>query len=180
MDSASAQLRLEFMVAWDQDPVLSAQEVLELVRIAARPDVDGNSPLNIATAAPWAASTLYVAGSVIIQTVGAHRWWRCQTSGISAATTPLWPSLGGTDRGVSVVNDGTVVWGDNGADWAPTWDLEASAAEGWRWKAGKAASRFGFTTDGQQFAREQVIANCFEMAARYARRDPGTTATPRP
>src|SRR4051812_5865064 len=127
------------MIAWDQDPALGPQEVLELVRIAARPDVDGNSPLNVATAAAWAPATLYLAGAIVVQATAAHRWWRCQTSGVSGTVTPKWPSLGGSDRSGSIVNDGTVVWGDNGADWAPTWDLEPAAAEGWRWKAGKAA-----------------------------------------
>lgn len=180
MDQGAAQARLERMIAWDQDPALDLSDVGELLRIAARPDVDGNSPLNIASAAPWTTATLYVAGTVIVQSVGAHRWWRCQTSGISGAVTPQWPNLAGSPRGGSVVNDGSVVWGDNGADWAFTWDLEYAAAEGWRWKAAKAVPRFGFQTDRQLFDRQQVIANCFEMAARYEKRNPGSTATPPP
>jgi hypothetical protein len=55
-------------------------------------------------------------------------------------------------------------------DWTPTWDLNRGAAEGWRWKAGKAASRFDFGADGAQYNRSQVAAACERMAMHYARR----------
>jgi hypothetical protein len=58
--------------------------------------------------------------------------------------------------------------GDSG--WTPTWDLDAGAAEGWTRKAGKAASRFSFAEDGQQFSRAQVYAHCAKMRDIYARR----------
>lgn len=55
-------------------------------------------------------------------------------------------------------------------DWVPTWDLNSSAAKGWELKAGKASARFAFTTDGQTFQRQQVLAHCNRMAATYRRR----------
>ncbi len=55
-------------------------------------------------------------------------------------------------------------------DWTPTYDLSRGAAEGWRWKAAKAASRFGFSTDNQRFDRDQVARACLEMARSYARK----------
>jgi hypothetical protein len=56
------------------------------------------------------------------------------------------------------------------ADWTPTWDLNRAAAEGWRWKAGKAAARFDFSADGAKFDRSQIVMHCERMAAQYARR----------
>lgn len=55
-------------------------------------------------------------------------------------------------------------------DWAPTWDLNRAAAEGWRWKAGKAAARFDADTDGTRLSRSQITEHCLAMAAQYARR----------
>ena len=55
-----------------------------------------------------------------------------------------------------------------GTDWVGTYDLNRAAAEGWRWKAGKAASRFGFTADGAQFNRQQTVEACERMAKTYA------------
>lgn len=55
-------------------------------------------------------------------------------------------------------------------DWAPTWDINAAAAEGWRMKAAKAAGRFDFTTDGQTFQRSQLVAHCTQQNRIFLRR----------
>lgn len=60
------------------------------------------------------------------------------------------------------------------AAWEPTWDLDAAAAEGWRRKAGIAASQFSFGEDGQRFERAQVYANCLSQAEQFARRAMGS------
>lgn len=62
-------------------------------------------------------------------------------------------------------------------EWTPTWDLDAAAAEGWRRKAGLAASRFNFAEDSQRFDRAQVYANCLQQAEQYARRAMGAIPT---
>ncbi len=59
-------------------------------------------------------------------------------------------------------------------DWTPTWDLDAAAAEGWRRKAGIAASRFNFAEDDQRFDRSQIYAQCLSQAEQYARRSMGS------
>ena len=56
------------------------------------------------------------------------------------------------------------------ASWTPTWDLNRGAAEGWRRKAGRLAMRFQFSTDGQEFHREQAVAHCERMAEQYRRK----------
>ena len=60
------------------------------------------------------------------------------------------------------------------AEWTPTWDLDAAAAEGWRRKAGIAAARFNFAEDGQRFDRAQIYAHCLSQAEQYARRAMGS------
>lgn len=108
MTEAEAQTKLELMILADEEPVLAADQISDVLTYARRPDADGN-----------------------------------------------------------VYTDGT-------ATWTPTWDLDAAAAEGWRRKAGIAASRFSFAEDGQRFDRAQVFAHCTEQAAFYARRSMGS------
>ena len=60
------------------------------------------------------------------------------------------------------------------AEWTPTWDLDAAAAEGWRRKAGIAAARFNFAEDSQRFDRAQIYAHCIQQASEYARRAMGS------
>ena len=62
----------------------------------------------------WAATTAYVLNttsvtSSIIPTVENGRHYICTTAGTSGSTEPTWPSTTGV-----TVNDGTVVWTDNG------------------------------------------------------------------
>ena len=102
MDAGRAQALLENMVAWDQLPTLTAVQVLDLLALASRVDVDGLTP------------------------------------------------------------------GDDA--WTPTYDLNAAAAEGWRWKAAAVAGQFDFVTDSQRFNRSQVVEMCLEMSDRYRRR----------
>jgi hypothetical protein len=64
------------------------------------------------------------------------------------------------------------VYGDDA--WTPTWDLTGAAAEGWRRKAGIAASRFNFAEDGQRFDRAQVYAHCISQANYYAEKAMGS------
>jgi hypothetical protein len=54
--------------------------------------------------------------------------------------------------------------------WEPTYDLNAAAAEGWRWKAAAAAATVDVTTDGTHLRRAQVHEHCLKMAAHYTAR----------
>ena len=69
--------------------------------------------------------------------------------------------------------DGRVI---TDADWEPTYDLNAAAAEGWRWKAAKAAGRYTISTDGQTLNRSDMKKHCDEMARMYASRVMGSVA----
>lgn len=69
-------------------------------------------------------------------------------------------------------------------DWEPTFDLDAAAAEGWRWKAGKTVPRFGVALDGESLNRQHVYAHCLKQSDAYARKIMGNLgvrpSSPRP
>lgn len=54
------------------------------------------------------------------------------------------------------------------ADWAPTYALNAAAAEGWRWKAGKVAGAVNLSQDGSSINRSDMHKACMEQAEHYA------------
>lgn len=60
------------------------------------------------------------------------------------------------------------------ANWVPTWDLNAAAAEGWRWKAGKVAGAYTFSDAGAMFNRSDMVKACMDMAKTYGTRGAGT------
>ena len=190
MDEATARARLERLCAADQDPALTVSDIGDILSMARRPDLAGNIPTNDADASTWAAATLITAGTVIRVDSDPARYWRALNTGVTSATEPTWASLAGylvggsspgyeQNRQPATTVDGSVTWADAGGDWAPTWDMDAAAAEGWRTKAARAAGRFDFGEDGQQFSRSQVAAHCTAMAERYEKRAVGSVRTPR-
>lgn len=56
------------------------------------------------------------------------------------------------------------------ADWEGAYDLNAAAAEGWTWKAGKCSNRFAFSSDVNSFDRQQTFEHCERMAQQYRNR----------
>jgi hypothetical protein len=56
------------------------------------------------------------------------------------------------------------------AAWDPTYDLNLAAAEGWRWKAAKAASSYAFTMDGDSPERSFLMIRCEHMADQYSKK----------
>ena len=157
------------MVAADEEPALSDLEIRRLFDDAARPDAAGNTRQNVATAPTWSPSTLYRVDDIVTADPAAGRWWRCVVPGTSDATQPDWPDRAGLRPYLVEVHEQEVVWIDAGSSWTPTYDLAAAAARGWELKAGKAATMYDFTTDGQTFRRAQVIAHCRRMVRDYRR-----------
>lgn len=174
MDSASALTQLETMVDADADPVVSSDELSAILARARRPDRAGNPITNVAAdVAAWQASTRYKVGDVITPDPPDGRYWMCVTPGVTNTYEPTWPEMKWLAPFVSTVLDDFVVWVYAGTEYDPTWDLNAAAAEGWRIKAGKVAGRYNFTTDGQQFARAQMLAHCRQMEKMYRRKITG-------
>lgn len=170
MDRTEAVIRVGLLVDADVDPSFSSLDLERLVDDAARPDAAGNSPLNVASAATWQASTWYSYGDVVTADPAADRWWRCVTPGTSGTSQPDWPDRAGLPPGAGSIVDGDVTWVDAGTVWTPTYDLNAAAAAGWRIKAGRLAGRYDFQTDGQTFRRAQLLAHCRLMERMFRRR----------
>lgn len=60
-------------------------------------------------------------------------------------------------------------------DWAPTYDLNAAAADIWDEKASALAAQFDFDADGASFRRSQAYQHAAERARYYrSRRSPRT------
>lgn len=55
-------------------------------------------------------------------------------------------------------------------NWVPTYDLNAAAAEGWRWKAARASEMTAIDLDGTKLSADQLFAHCEKMAVLYARK----------
>lgn len=194
------RFRLKRMVAADQDPTLTDADVDALLELARRAYVvpadkliqmpawqqgtlsDQDAlwqgagaflgtwpwPDRIVTLPPddypnWQASHAYSANAVIVPLARNGYLYQVTAAGTSGATEPTWPMAG-------TVTDGGVTWTVYGLSWVPTYDLNAAAAEGWRWKAAAAACRFDFSVARNQFQREQVHTHCLAMAKAYARK----------
>ncbi len=58
------------------------------------------------------------------------------------------------------------------------WDLRHAAAQGWRWKAGKAIDEYAFAEPDSRADRQQLHDMCMRMADGYGSRRVGTVRTP--
>lgn len=149
------------MVASSSEPVLTSAELDDLLVLAKRPDADGNLPY-----LPWRAQTAYGVDDVVVPDPRNGHLYKVTGAGTTGNAQPAWPLATG-----ATVVDGTVTWQEAGlAPWTPTFDLNAAAAEGWRWKAGKVAAVYSYSIEGQSAQRAQMHAQCLEQAARYAKR----------
>lgn len=166
MDEATARARIELLTAWQSEPTLTADQIDLLVASSRRAD---SSYRWSDDDTDWAASTAYLAGDKRAPRVRNGHVYTVTTAGTSDATQPAWPTTSG-----ATVTDGTVVWTETGASWTPTYDLNAAAADGWRWKAAKAAGEFDFGTDQQSFNRSDKFKACIAMAEHFQRRITGS------
>lgn len=56
------------------------------------------------------------------------------------------------------------------ADWTPTYDLNAAAADIWAEKAAALATEFDFSAGGQSFQRSQAYQMCMQQSRYYRAR----------
>lgn len=167
MTEAEARELLESMVAWDSAPSLTSAEVTLLLRAARRADSDGIEPTHYDE---WATSAAYAVGDKVVPTVrNGHVYEVTVTDGTSGTSEPNWPRT----SGATVTADG-VTYAEAGTEWTGTYNLNAAAAEGWRWKAGKVAGDFTFASDGQSFNRADMVKACQMMAQTYRNRIAGS------
>lgn len=58
--------------------------------------------------------------------------------------------------------------------WVPTYNLARAAARGWQWKAGRIASVYNVSGDGQSLTRAQWFDHCLAMVKLYSSSSLGT------
>lgn len=162
MTYADALRRLKSMTASDQDPVLTDAELADLLQEARTPDVyDVWADAYL----PWAATHAYAVGDVLVPSVrNGHFYEVTITDGMSGAAEPVFP----TTEGGTIAADGVTYAEAGVAPWAGEWSLNRAASAGWKIKAGKAAGRFDFSSDVNDFSRSQIVKACLEMAKQYA------------
>lgn len=157
---AEARTRLERMVASTTPPTLSAAEIDDLMVLARRLGPSGVDP---DSETEWTANMALAVGDYVVPPDRSGiRYLITASDGAAGLTEPSWPA-----SGASVTIDGVTYEGDDTDVWTPTYDLYAAAAEGWRWKAGKIADAYDFSTDQQSFERSQKVEHCMKMAAFY-------------
>ncbi len=61
--------------------------------------------------------------------------------------------------------------------WIPTYNLNAAAAEGWRWKAAKASELISVDLDGERLSSQMVFEHCERMAKTYSRKNNASPTT---
>lgn len=183
-DEARDQLRR--MVASETFPTLDGYELSDLLRLGRRPDkygtLDTGVPFPDGTSRTegdgnydvWAPSTAYAEGDMVVPRRRNGHVYIVDTAGTSGTDDPAFPTSG-------TVTDGTVTWSEVPyvMVWQPTYDLNAAAAEGWRWKAGKTADRITFSSQGDNYNADQLHKHCLDMAKYYEGRSaPRTIRTP--
>lgn len=58
--------------------------------------------------------------------------------------------------------------------WIPTYNMNSAAAEGWRWKAAKAAELVSIDLDGERMSSNQIFDHCQSMIRQYSRKQSAT------
>ena len=81
------------------------------------------------------------------------------------------------EHAIAVDSDGYNPSDDGYTDTYSTVGVYRAAAEAWALRMGRAADRFDFTTDGQQFRRSQALDHFQAMADRYRRKASATAST---
>jgi len=170
MDAATALSDLQMMADHESDPALAVDELARILQTSRRVDVGGNNVGNNIDAPTWTPSTVYYVGDIVTPNPVNGSYWICSTPATSGAVEPVWPSVSGVQPFADAISDDDVRWNYSGMTWVPTWDLNAAAAKAWQVKAGKAAGRYNFTTDGQMFQRAQILGHCRAMEKSYRRK----------
>jgi len=170
MDAATALSDLQMMADYESDPALTVGELARILETSRRVDIGGNNVGNSVDAPTWEPSTVYYVGNIVTPDPADGSYFMCSTPARSGSVQPVWPSVSGIQPFADAISDADVRWNYCGMTWVPTWNLNAAAAKAWQVKAGKVASRYNFTSDGQMFERAQMLGHCRTMEKSYRRK----------
>lgn len=162
MLEAAARAQLAIKVQQTSEPALSNAELQTLLDAFRVPDIYGVGADQYAS---WVASTAYSVGAIVVPTSRNGHFYTVTGAGAGSATEPVWP----TSSGVTVTLGGVTYQESGVANWLGAWALNEAAAEGWRWKAGKVAGRFSFSSEVNSFQRRQIHEMCLQMAEQYSK-----------
>lgn len=152
-------------------------EAAALAAIAIRVPVDGYPSLTTAELSAIASdnllyttrenSTAYAVGAAVSLATTNGRWYRCIEAGTSETTETLadFPLLAQSGAGM-LVQDGTVLWQDQGPIPPDSYDISGCVKAAWLLKASKAAADIDASDQDQSTKASQVQAQCLAMAAR--------------
>lgn len=160
-----ARARLSDMVAANVFPVLSADQITRLLRLARREDQYGWLP-SWDDYIEWQPTHDYTLNDLAVPTTRNGHVYIVSVAGTSGTEEPAWP----TNAQDTVTQDGVEYTEitDFLNVWYGRWDLNAAAAEGWRIKAGLVSNRHSFGTNQGNYNPEQLFDHCMKMADYYA------------
>ena len=166
MDFAEAARRLSIYTASTSEPALTSDELELLLADARRSDSNGNAPDAYVS---WIPGQAYSSGALVVPPTRDGYVYTATVAGVASTASSTGPAFPTSTTGTVV--DGSVTWGSRAsAPWTPTFDVNAAAAEGWRWKAAKAAAWIDFTADGASFKQSQVVEQCLKQAQSFAKK----------
>lgn len=146
--------------AYTVDPVLDeANELVPILQESQRATV-------------WAAATAYYIGQEIVPTLANRTGNRfiCVQAGTSGGTEPSWssgaqpPFVGREWR----FNDGTVIWQENGIEYANLWDIRRAAYLCWQLKIDKVSCQYDFKSGDSTDYMSKRIEALERIRDRYA------------
>jgi hypothetical protein len=153
-----ALARLKTMVVHDDELALTEAQVKDLLNQSRVVDAYGYyaEPTRV-----WEPITLYALGDLVVPTTLNGNAYICTDSGFSGSVEPEW-----SDE----VVDASAAWALNAlhGSWTPTYNLSYAAYRGWILKAGFAASKISFSSEGAKFDRSYYMKHCQSMASFYA------------
>lgn len=147
--------KMKPLVAWDSYPCLSASELLDNLRAAARWKY-------------WRANTVVGVGDRYSSNPFNGRVYKCIKSGQTGSVQPIFTAGHCPILGQQII-DGTVLWEDRGPISRQRYDVRRAVHVCWLQKAAATAHEHSFSPGGnQRFDREAIHQHCLAQARLYA------------
>jgi hypothetical protein len=152
-DRELAMAELRSLVQPDSSPCLTPDELEDVLDRFCRATI-------------WESGKAFDVGEVVLPTVRNGHRYRVVKAGTTAASEPSWPVNNPWYLGQTItrqVNDGTVTFEDDGADYNNVYDVRGAAYACWNIKTAKAVTLFN--TPG--IGIEAIYQHCKEMRSQF-------------